>query len=237
MCIMNIAIVEDQKKDAEVLSSYLDDYAYENDITINIKLYPDGLGFLSDYKCQFDIIFMDIHMPFVDGMATAAKLRESDPKVVLVFVTNMTQYAIKGYEVSASDFLVKPLTYSVFRYKIKRIFKLASRKVKGNILIVNKAEKKRVSAEDIDYIEVVGHKCIYHINGDKIESWDTLANIYKALEPFDFCYCNSCYLVNLNKVESVDKDFVVVSGDKLKISRPKKKEFIRRLLLSMSGRG
>lgn len=55
------------------------------------------------------------------------------------------------------------------------------------------------------------------------------------LKPFDFCYCNSCYIVNLNHVRSVSGDMADVNGVQLKISRGKKKEFLRRLSLNMTG--
>ena len=234
---MNIAIVEDQKQDAELLTSFIKKYAAENGVTLKTERFPDGLDFLTNYKFRFDIVFMDIQMPFADGINISAKLREVDENIVLVFVTNMAQYAIKGYEVEASDFLVKPLTYTVFSHKFRRIYREAEKRRGAEIYVVTKSEMRRLNARDIDYVEVIDHKCVYHIGSETIESWDTLAKIYESLSPFDFCYCNACYLVNLHHVEGVEKDMAVVGGARLKISRPKKKEFLRRLSLSFRGGG
>lgn len=232
---MNIAIVEDEKKEAEWLARLIEKYSAEHDITLACKVFNDGLDFLSGSKQQFEIVFLDIQMPFVDGLSVAAKLRQIDTNVIIVFVTNMVQYAIKGYEVEASDFIVKPIEYNVFEYKFKRILSLAKKRIATDIVISGGGGQLRVSAGDIDYVEVSGHKVIYHINGRGIESWDVLANVYEMLKPFDFCYCNSCYIVNLNHVRSVSGDMADVNGVQLKISRGKKKEFLRRLSLNMTG--
>lgn len=234
---VNIAIVEDEKKEAERLVQLIEKYSAEHDIALACKVFNDGLDFLSGYKQQFEIVFLDIQMPFVDGLSVAAKLRQLDMNVIIVFVTNMVQYAIKGYEVEASDFIVKPLEYNVFEYKFKRILSLAKKHMDTDMVIINGSEQIRVRVSDIDYVEVSGHKVIYHINDRVIESWDVLANVYEALKPFDFCYCNSCYIVNLNHVRGVGKDMVDVNGVQLKISRGKKKEFVHRLSLNLIGGG
>ncbi len=234
---MNIAIVEDEKTEADRLAQCVAEYSAKHNIPLASSVFNDGLDFLSAYKHQYEIVFLDIQMPFVDGLSVAAKLRQIDEGVVIVFVTNMVQYAIKGYEVAASDFIVKPLDYGTFEYKFQRILALAQKRMSADIVIVSGSEQFRVSANDIDYVEVSGHKCIYHMNGKAIESWDVLANVYETLKPFDFCYCNSCYIVNLNHVRGVYKDMVDVNGTQLKISRYKKKDFVHKLSLNMSGGG
>ncbi len=60
-------------------------------------------------------------MPGIDGMEAAHRLRRLDQKVILVFVTNMASYAVKGYEVNATDYIVKPVYYGDFELKLKRV--------------------------------------------------------------------------------------------------------------------
>ena len=77
----------------------------------------NGMNFLDDYKGDCDLIFMDIAMPHMDGLETAAALRKRGDNTCLIFITSMAQYALKGYEVNAFDFLVKPLAYELFCIK------------------------------------------------------------------------------------------------------------------------
>ena len=59
---------------------------------------------------------MDIQMKFIDGMSAAKRIRELDSEVIIMFITNMTNYAIMGYEVDALDYIVKPNYAYHFQY-------------------------------------------------------------------------------------------------------------------------
>lgn len=121
------AIVEDEQDVADLIAGYLQKFGEENRIEIAYESFRNGIEFLEHYSPKFDIVFMDIQMPGIDGMQTAKELREVDKSVSLVFITNMAQFAIKGYEVDAVDFAVKPLSYFQFATKLKRIIGIVTR--------------------------------------------------------------------------------------------------------------
>ncbi len=121
---MNIAIVEDTDADAENLESCINRYMKENNLCCTVKRFKDGMDFLDKYSSIYDLIFMDVDMPYKNGINVSAKLREIDEAVTLVFVTRLKQYAIDGYSVDASDFLLKPIVYDVFAFHFKRVLKL-----------------------------------------------------------------------------------------------------------------
>lgn len=125
--VYKVAVVDDDVRESATLKKYLSDYAEEEGVEINVSAYSDGAAFLDGFKSVFDIVFMDIDMPNLDGLNAARKLRETDGDVVLIFVTNLAQYAIKGYEVNALDYLLKPLSYATFRL---RMMKAVSRVVR-----------------------------------------------------------------------------------------------------------
>ena len=106
---MKIAIVDDSRKDAERLKGYVEQFCAEQEEPVQIFVYRDGLDFLDEMKKNFDIVFMDVEMPHLDGIKTAKRMRETDESTVLVFITNMAQYAIHGYEVNAIEYMVKPV--------------------------------------------------------------------------------------------------------------------------------
>ena len=112
-----IAVVEDNDTMRAQLCGFIAQYAQESGHQLDVTAFSDGAQLVEPYRPGFDIIFLDIEMPKLGGMPTAERIRRQDPDVVLVFVTNMAQYAIRGYEVDALDFVLKPVSYYQFSTK------------------------------------------------------------------------------------------------------------------------
>lgn len=118
---MDIAIIEDNEKDVEKLLGALSEYAsYHPEYDFKVKTFNGGIPFFEG-NSGFDVVFVDIEMPTMDGMEVCRKLREFDKNVAIIFVTNMTQYAIDGYSVNAFDFIVKPFNYNSFAMRFDRL--------------------------------------------------------------------------------------------------------------------
>ena len=102
------------------MCSYIRQY-YNSDATkYAITVYDKAELLLNNFQTGYDIIFLDIKLPGMDGMQLSHEIRKIDPIVTIIFVTNLVQFAVKGYEVSAFDFVVKPVSYSDFALKLKR---------------------------------------------------------------------------------------------------------------------
>ena len=114
----HIAVVEDDSSASQQIQNYLSLYQKENEQEFSVTVFADGLSILEDYHPIWDIILMDIEMPLMDGMTAAKCIRELDQSVIIIFITNMAKYAIKGYEVGALDFVLKPVSYFAFSLKI-----------------------------------------------------------------------------------------------------------------------
>ncbi|MDF2789921.1 MAG: DNA-binding response regulator, partial [Neobacillus sp.] len=99
--MIRIAIVEDEINYQEQLIEFLRRFEKDRGETIEITTYSDGDEIIENYKAQFDIILLDVQMRFMDGMSAAEEIRKSDSEVVIIFITNAAQYAIKGYAVDA----------------------------------------------------------------------------------------------------------------------------------------
>ncbi len=112
--MLNIAIVEDNTKDIEVLQAHLEQFSKENQVQVETHIYRDGLDIFDDYRPIYDLILLDIEMKHLDGISTAEKIRKTDRKVLIMFITNLAQYAIRGYEVDALDYVLKPINYYAF---------------------------------------------------------------------------------------------------------------------------
>ena len=118
---MKVAIVEDEVQSQEILKRCLDKYARAHNIIMESVVFKSGLDLVSEYAADYDVIFMDIMMSFMDGIETAKVLRKLDERVPLIFVTNMPKFAIKGYEVDALGFLIKPVSYADFAQKMDKV--------------------------------------------------------------------------------------------------------------------
>ena len=112
--MIRVAIVEDEDIAARQLEQCLQQYESGHDIRFSSCRFRDALEFLEQYQPLYDLIFMDIGMPGLDGMEAAVRLRAMDSVTPLIFVTSMVQYAVRGYEVDALDFVVKPVRYPTF---------------------------------------------------------------------------------------------------------------------------
>lgn len=116
--MLKIAVVEDQTEVRESLCQFIRQYAGEQGLQAEVEPFADGAVIAEGYQPGYDIIFLDVEMPRLGGFGAAERIRAVDPDVVLVFVTNMAQYAIKGYEVDALDYVLKPVSYGAFCTKL-----------------------------------------------------------------------------------------------------------------------
>ena len=148
-----IAVVEDNDAMREQLCGFIAQYARESGRQLDVTAFADGAEIVDPYRPGFDIIFLDIEMPTLGGMPTAERIRQVDPDVVLVFVTNMAQYAIRGYEVDALDFVLKPVSYYQFSTKLERALQRIQRRRGGQIALQVGGGVQLLNTDDILYLE------------------------------------------------------------------------------------
>ena len=227
--MIKIAIVEDEIMYAAQLMEYLRQFEKEQDEGIEISHFGDGDSIVNGYNAQYDIILMDIQMKFMDGMSAAEEIRKMDTDVVIIFITNMKQFAIRGYEVEALDYIVKPISYFAFSERLKRAITRIKKKTKKVRAFHVKGGIIRVPVEDIYYIESQGHTLIYHTSLGIYEGSGTMKDLEEMLAEDHFCRGNKSYLINLDRVEGIQGACAVVHGDLLPLGRYKKNKFMERL--------
>ena len=227
--MVKIAIVEDEKSLADHFIDFLARYAQENKVEFQVKYFPCTTDFLTQYD-GFDIVFIDIEFKNdINGIEASLKLRKLYSVVTLIFVTAFEQFAVKGYEVQAFDFIVKPVLYSDFSLRMTRVLRRVSKEVLDTIGVSVKGNVKIVSIKDIKYIEVIKHKLIFHTVSEVFEVNGSLNDMEKQLVSKNFVRCNHCYLVNLWYVKGVEGFTLNLDGEEIAISRSKKKEFMSAL--------
>lgn len=233
--MIKIALVEDDEHYREKLSGFLKRYEEETKEKLSVSVFSDGLDITEESREVFDIIFLDIQMRHMDGMTAAEKIRDRDKNVILIFITNLAQYAIRGYKVEAMDYLLKPVSYFVFSQELEKAMEKVRERTASYISIAQENGMARIDVSHITYIESQGHAITYHTKKEELQVRDSLKNIEQKLAGKGFSRCNNCYLVNLAYVEKVDKNTVTVFGKELAVSRPRKKDFMEALADFMGG--
>lgn len=228
--MIRVAVVEDDELYAEQIAEYLKRYEQETGVGIGITRFSDGDGIVDHYKPEYDLILMDIQMPFLDGMTAAEKIRETDKRVVIIFITNMKDYAVRGYTVDAFDYVVKPISYFSFSERLSRAVRKLSARPSKPVTLPIRGGFARVDLADITYVESQGHTMIYHTVSGDYEGPGQMNEIEDVLVGEGFFRGSRSFLINLAHVESVQDGAVTVRGKKLALSRGRRGPFIEALM-------
>lgn len=232
--MIHIAVVEDEQAYVEQLTEYIARFQGEFSQEMKVTVFSDGDEIAEDYRADYDIILMDIQMRFMDGMTAAEKIRELDRDVVIMFITNMTSYAVKGYEVDALDYIVKPVEYFSFSRKLLRAMERVRKREESYLMIPVESGIQKLAAGEIYYVESFGHQLIYVTKKGRFASRGVMKQAEEQLAPKGFFRSGKSYLVNMKYVEGISEGCCVIHGEKLQISRQKRKEFMEVLLNYMS---
>ena len=233
--MVRIAVAEDDAAWAGQLRQYVEQYAAQTGRSLDLTVYSDGKSLVDEYHGQFDVILLDVEMRFLDGMATAEIIRRTDPEVVIIFITNMAQYAIRGYEVDALDYMLKPVGYTTFAQRLSRALSRMRRRERTYITVPIKGGAMKLAVEDITFVESQGHRLIYHTAEDEYVSAGTIKDAEEKLEGYHFFRSNKGYLLNLAHVDGIQDNCALVGEHKLLISRSRKAPFLEALTAYMGG--
>ena len=223
--MIKVAIVDDNRKDADILVQYLKKFGEQNEhCEIKVDYFDNGLKFIVDYKAVYDIIFMDIEMPKMDGLNAARRLREVDPNVCLIFVTVMGKFAIYGYEVDALDFLVKPVTYLNFCDKMQKALRKCNRNKVSYTLVASEKGIVKLPLHDILLVDKDFHDIVYHTADGEYRDRKNLKEIEGEFLKNNFIKLNRGCIVNMRAITRFNKDCVYLGDKIIPISRVMKKE-------------
>ena len=235
--MVRILIAEDDSRCFQQLKQFLDDYSRETGRIFQITHYDNGGDLVDRYRPEYDLLLLDIDMPLLDGMTAAEHIRQVDPEVVIVFVTNLAQYAIQGYSVNALDYILKPLNYFSFSQRLTRALRYVKKREGDYLTVAVKGGSVKLEVRGIYYIERLGRQLMLHTRDGVVASPTTLQQMEEALGDKGFVRCNKGYLVNLAHVSGVRDGCAVIRGDKLLISRGRRGTFLEALANYMGGVG
>lgn len=220
-----IAIVENEIDQATSLKDALDEYQKKTHNSFQIDIFLNSYQYLESKDAySFDIAFLDILMPGLNGMDLAKEIRKHDSDLDIIFVTNMSNYAINGYEVSAYDFILKPFNKEHLFKTLDNLLTSRDLRKKRYITLKSKDGVEVVSLDDIIYVDISAHLISYHLSDDKvINKWGNLSE-EQALLGDSFIKPNQYTLINIKRIRSIKGDMISLLNKEIPISRKYKKE-------------
>ncbi|HAS46267.1 MAG TPA: DNA-binding response regulator [Microscillaceae bacterium] len=225
-------IVDDEPLAIKILEQYIADL--DNlELVASCRSATKALTYLE--KETIDVIFLDIQMPQITGMAMAKSL-QSPPKIV--FTTAYRDFAVESYEVNAIDYLVKPISFERFFQAIQKLktSSTPSPSNESNLSIspetlLIKADKKQfvIKLIDIQYIESIKDYVIVHTPHQDLVSYQTMQQVIDALPITDFLRIHRSFIINLNHLKAFNHSNVFVAENEIPIGRTYKEEVYQKL--------
>ena len=234
MRMVRIAVVDDDPDHRRTLVGYIKDFFADRE-PYDCAVFEDGADFLASASLELDIVFLDIVMDRTNGVDVAYALRERDEGVAIVFITEAVQYALEGYGVQASDFLIKPLYYTSFCACMQRVMAAVKRRKPTMIRVDYDKTVHYLDVLTIYAIETRNKKVVIHAKSGDYLCSDTLKDLEKRLAPHGFARCHHAYIVNTAFVETVRKQEVLVCGQWIPLSRQRRDEFMQQMLSDIGG--
>ena len=202
---------------------------------VELNVFDSGDALLKAYKSVYDVVFFDIDMPGTNGIETARQIRARDASVAMLFVTNLAQYAINGYEVEAVDYIIKPINYYDFSLKFQKTLRAVQRNSGHSITIETAQGLRTLSTRSIAFIEILGHYLIYHTENEDFKTRGSMERQALALRPYGFCRIHKSYLVNLGQLAAVFPGEVLIGQTKLPVGRAYKNELLQEYMRYLGG--
>ena len=225
-----ILVFEDTPAEAETLLGHIERYGAEHGEQLQATWERSAIT-LGEDSPRADLIFMDIEMPGVTGMDAAALLRTFDDVTPIIFVTNLAQFAVRGYEVNALDFIVKPVSYGAFSLRMAKALRVMREMRGSSITVKTRGGMEVLRLDDVTYIEVMNHALTYHrTEGEPVITRSTITEAEESLADRPFVRINKSFLVNMRHISSVHgQEVELFSGEVLPIGRSMRKAALEKI--------
>lgn len=214
---MRIAVCDDEEKFRNQARDMVDKLAGSLDVVVDA--YSDGNQLLAAFdKKPYDVLFLDIEMPAMDGITLAKKLRERSDSIYIVFLTGHVEYALEGYEVNALRYLTKPVQEEKLREVLR--FVMDQSTSKKQLMIKEDGEEMLLNLADIVYFEAQNqYVMIYTTEGEHLVRYN-IGDFEEQLKADGFFRVHRGYLISLAKVKKLVKSEVLMDGEDGEVSVP-----------------
>lgn len=236
--IMKAAICEDEILFSEKLSDGVRNFFLEKGIDTEIECFSDGKAFAENFTEShgYDVIFMDINLGFgKDGMEYAARLREIDKTVPIIFVTSLENRAVDGYDVGAYGFVVKKNIAEKLPRVLEKLYKELY--CKKSIALTGKDNTEIVLADNILWAQSVGRGTEIYLVDGIFSDIRSISHFAELLDPDDFISVHKSIYVNISKIKRINTDTVMLCDNtSVPLSRRNRKNVMLAVMKKVGGK-
>lgn len=225
--MLNIAICDDEPVIASEVETLLLNLSQKTATELVTDIFSDGVTLMESYAAgrRYDIIYLDIQMQTVDGLATAKKIRSLDSSVLIVYISGFSKFMESAFEVDAFDFICKPLQKERFE---KCFLRAVNRVVSSQTAYYEyhyKNEWIKIALKDILYFESVGRKICIHLSNGQMESFNEKLDMIEqqlSNSKLPFLRTHKSYFVNYHYIRALSRTQIRLLTDAiLPVSREK----------------
>ena len=222
--MITIAICDDAERDLQLLETLIRKMN-PFDGQFELDVFSSGEALLSSPKRPYDMVVLDVQMPELSGYTTAQKLRESDQKTVLAFLTGVAAPTVEVFRVTPFRYLMKQMSEEELRQELSACFHEVER-TNRFVTLQSGGDLLRLAVSSILYLVIQGRSVDVITDKGRYSIKAKMADMYSLLAPNGFGYCHKSYLCNFSRVMSVSSASVIMeNGDILPVSQPKAKSF------------
>ena len=200
----------------------------DGQIPLGISLFTDADALIRCHSADpFDILFLDVVMPLLNGIEAAQEIRGFDRTVKIVFLSVSPEFAVDSYTVKADNYLLKPVNPQRLFFCLDELQE-EMQQLEKSITVKSTTAVHRVRLQDVEYLESQGKLVIFNLTGGlTVHGTEPLYAYEKSLLLDDgFFKCHRSYLVNIYKIKTYTaKEITMTSGSRIPISRSCHKEF------------
>lgn len=229
---MRIAICEDEAIHSSLLERYIEQWVATQNFDVEIKVYESAEAFITDFdnKVAYDLAFLDIQMPGMDGMNLAQYIRQWDMSMIIVFITNFGDYSEQGYEVNAMRYLRKPVREKKVIETLMAARDLCRKRQTGYFVVNDDQGAIRIPKADIVYFRSEGHYILVHAlnlgNRPTPRFRGKLKDMAGEFSSPSYTLANRGTLVNVQFIQCIIRDEIYLSTDEKLIAN---KPYLRNL--------
>lgn len=223
----NCIIIEDEPLALERTESFATKIPFLN-LCATFDNALSGLAYLQNNKV--DILFLDINMDELSGIEL---LQSSKITSQVIITTAYQEYALKGYELNITDYLLKPFTFNRFLQAVNKAQENLKEKpistISDFVFIKTENRLQKVNIADIIYIEGMRDYCRIHTEEKRIMTLQKLKELEQILPSNLVCRVHKSYMVALNKIESIERSRIKIADQIIPISETYKKAFFQKI--------